>query len=104
MSGVRFVENDTGSRLYATLIDNVTEEAIDLSGATVRLIYKIGGGAEQTRTMTITASAAGKAEYLFLTGELASGAMKGDIEIEDSFGNRVTSLESFYFGVRAKAL
>jgi hypothetical protein len=100
--GIEFVQNDTGSRLLDTAIDNATELPINLTGGTVRARYKIGGGALQTKQMTITDAANGKAEYLFLAGELAPGSLEGEIEIIDAGGKVITSLETFKFGIRTK--
>ncbi len=100
--GIEFVQADTGSKLRAVCVDDATGLPIDLTGATVRARYKIDGGSLQTKVMTIVDALAGEAEYLFSTGELAPGALEGEIEITDSGGKVITSLQTFHFGIRTK--
>lgn len=98
-----FVAGDTGSKLVATCKDKGTGDLIDLTGQTVRLKYRIAGGALQTKTMTVSSpSTAGKAEYLFLANELAAGEMVGEVEIEDGTGKIITQLDPFRLDIRAK--
>jgi hypothetical protein len=66
----------------------ISEAAIDLTGKTVKMRYKIGTGALVTRTMTLvlpqTGTDKGKAYYDWLTDELTAGELTGEITIEDS--------------------
>lgn len=79
---VRCVDEVTSSVTGIT-----TETAINLTGKTVKLRYKIGSGALVTRTMTLfsqTGDDVGKAYYDWTTDELTAGALTGEIAIEDS--------------------
>lgn len=101
---VEFVAGDTGSKLIANCKNNEMKAVLDLTGATVKVKYRISGGALQTKSMSILSPATnGKAEYLFLAGELTSGYMQGEIEITDASGKVITSLDPFVLEVRAKA-
>lgn len=103
MHTVEYVAGDTGSKLVATCRDSETKALIALTGATVRVKYRVDGGALQTKAMTILVPATnGKAEYLFLGGELVAGVMRGEIEITDGAGKVITSLEPFLIKIRAK--
>lgn len=103
MHSVEWVAGDTGSKLVATCKDNETQALIDLTGATVRAKYRIDGGALQTKVMTVLSPATnGKAEYLFLAGELTAGVMRVEIEITDGSGKVITSIEAFLLKIRGK--
>lgn len=100
---VEFVAGDTGSKLVVTCKDKGTGDLIDLTGATVRLKYRIAGGSLATKTMSIQSpSTSGKAEYLFLAGELTDGEMVGEVEITDGEGKVTTQVTPFRLAIRAK--
>lgn len=97
------VAGDTASKLVVTCKDNATQSVIDLTGATVRLRYRIDGGALQVKTMTVqTPAANGKADYQWAGGELTAGTLLAEVEITDAAGKVMTSLEPIYLPVRAK--
>jgi len=102
--GIEFVQLDTGSKIKLHCVDDDLDTAIDLTGGTVRLRYKIAGGALQTRVMSIVgAPVNGDADYLFQSGELTpGGGLECEFEITDSGGKVITSLETFKFGIRTK--
>ena len=97
------VQNDTGSKLVVTCKDNETKVVIDLTGATVRLKYKIDTGTLQTKTMTVPPPATnGKAEYQWLTAELTPGVLEAQIEITDATSKVLTSLDPILLPIRTK--
>lgn len=94
------VAGDTGTVLTVTCQDKGANNAIiNLAGMTVRLLYKIGYGAVQTRTMTIVSAAAGTAKYQFAAGDLTAGIMEARVTITDSLGNVVSQLQPFVWEV-----
>ncbi len=96
-----FVSGDTGSKLEVTCKDDDTGVVINLTGATVRLKWLDAAEALQTKTMTITDAANGVVEYQFLANELIERQMKFEVEITDSGGNVLHSIELIRENVRA---
>lgn len=97
------VENDTGSKLEVTCKDQGPATVIDLTGATVKLKYRIEDGPLETKTMALgSPTTAGKASYVFLAGELKPGKFRGEIEITDGTGKILTSLGMIEGVVRKK--
>lgn len=95
-----FVENDTGSILRVTCTDRDSGAVINLTGATVRLRWK-QSGVVTTKTMDIVSPAtAGIAEYQFATGELVRGVRQFEVEITDSGGKKLSSLEPLVKTIR----
>lgn len=95
-----FVAGDTGSKLKVTCQDDDSGNAINLTGSTVKLKWDDADGALQTKTMTITDAVNGIAEYQFLASELFSRQMKFEVEITDSGGKVLHSLELIRENVR----
>ncbi|MDT7040849.1 BppU family phage baseplate upper protein [Candidatus Nitronereus thalassa] len=94
---------DTGSVLVVTCKNNQDGQVLSLTGATVRLRYKIDGGAAQTVVMTITDAANGLVQYQFGDNELAVGlVLVGETEITDGTGKVVTQLEPFVLPLRSR--
>ena len=92
MAGSLLVKNDTGRKVEFTLLDNGT--AVDLTGATVKLHYRISGGTVKTATMTVTDAVNGVAEYQFGTGDLdAAGGFDYEVEVTDAGGKIATFVE-----------
>lgn len=96
------VTGDTGSILRVTCKDAATSEVINLTGATVRAMWRSSAGILVTKSMTVTGALTGIAEYKFLAGEIAAPAMMIEIEVTDSGGNITTSLDSLDLRVRAQ--
>lgn len=96
-----FVSGDTGSKLEVTCKRDDTGAVIDLTGSTVKLKWDDAAGALQTKAMTITDAANGIAEYQFLANELFAQQMKFEVEITDSGGKVLHSLELIRENVRA---
>ena len=95
-----FVSGDTGSKLEVTCKDDDTGVVIDLTGSTVKLKWDDVAGALQTKTMTITDATNGIVEYQFLATELIAPQMKFEVEITDSGGFVLHSLELIREAVR----
>lgn len=97
-----FVAGDTASVLvvYCRRSDD-DSIPVDLTGASVKLMWRIDGGTLVTRGMTIADASAGKATYEFTTSELAAGIMSAEVEVTTADGI-TTSLESFRFTIRAR--
>ena len=96
-----FVSGDTGSKLEVTCKDDDTGVVIDLTGSTVKLKWLDAAGALQTKTMTITDAVNGVVDYQFLATELISTQMKFEVEITDSGGKVLHSIELIREDVRA---
>ncbi len=87
------VKNDTGRKLQVTLQDNGA--AVNLTGATLKLHYRIAGGTVKTAAMTVTDAVNGVAEYQFATGDLdAGGTFDYEVQVTDSGGKITTFKES----------
>ncbi len=89
------------SKLVATCLDRATSAPLNLSGKTLELRYRIDNGALQTKPMTITDAANGKAEYQFAAADLTAGTLTGEIRIQPGLSDQVTSLAPFHLSVRA---
>jgi len=89
---LEFVENDTGSVLRVTCVDNDTDAAINLTGATVRLRWRHHNGDVTSKTMNIVTAASGIVEYQFASGELWRGTRSFEVEIADAQGKVITSI------------
>lgn len=100
---IEFTEGDTGSKFKPTCKNNSDGAIINLTGATIKLRYRISKGTLQEKTMTITNSPGtdGVVEYLFLTGELTPGAMEAHVEITKA-GKLITSLGPFKATIRPR--
>jgi hypothetical protein len=99
-----FVASDTSSKLQVTCKRTDTGAAIDVSaaGTTVTLYWSVNEGAKQSAEMTKTNGGSdGIVDYTWQTGELVSGQLKCEVEIDDG-GNKLTSLEAPRFTVRER--
>lgn len=97
--GYELVSGDTASALQVRCRDNQTKLPIDLTGATVRLKWMSGANIV-SRTMTIVDAVQGVARYQFATGELEPGDMRFEVEITDSGGKIMRSLDLIVESVR----
>lgn len=95
-----FVSGDTGSIYERTCKNDNDSTIINLTGATVKLNWKDSGGVKQTRTMTITSAVNGIVEYHFTATELFAGTMNLEVEITDSGGKIIKSLDLYPARVR----
>ena len=85
------VKNDTGRKLQVTLQDDGA--AVNLTGATLKLHYRIAGGTVKTAAMTVTDAVNGVAEYQFATGDLdAGGTFDYEVQVTDS-GSKITTFK-----------
>lgn len=97
-----FVQDDTASALRV-LCRAADGSVIDLTGATVELLWRDSAGALQARTMTIESPAtAGNANYQFAAGELEPPRMDWSLRITDAQGKELRSLELISESVREK--
>lgn len=97
-----YVAGDTATKHGPVTCKDKDGAVIDLTGATVRLLYRINAGALQTKNMTVlTPATNGKAEYLFLAGELIAGEMEGSVQITDASSKVVTETCTFFRTIRA---
>lgn len=100
---VDYVEGDTGTVHGPVTCLDKNGNIIDLTGATVNLLYRIEGGSLVTRLMTVNSPAtAGIVQYQFITGELTEGEMIGEIQITDVSGFVTTEVCKFKRNIRAK--
>ena len=96
-----FVSGDTGSKLEVTCKDDDTGVVINLTGATVKLKWRDAAEVLQTKTMTIIDAVNGVVDYQFLADELIAPQMKFEVEITDSGGKVLHSIELIRESVRA---
>jgi BppU N-terminal domain len=99
---VDLVAGDSGSKLVVTCKDKDSKAAINLTGATVRVKFRVNDGSLITQVMAISNPTGGVAEYLFLSSELPAGTIKGEVEITDSNNRVLTQVEPFSLYVRPK--
>ena len=97
-----FVEADTGSKLEVTCKNDDDKSVIDLTGATVKIRWKNLAGSVQEKAMTVTNAAGGVAEYEFAASELEEHRQAHEIEITDSGGKVITSLNPVTVTIRKK--
>ena len=96
-----FTASDTGSRLRLHLKDE-NNDPVDLSGATVTLLWRDGQSTLQSRAMTIIdVSTKGLTEYQFEEDELVSPIMTFVVRGTDTEGRTVTSSNKVSVTVRA---
>jgi hypothetical protein len=96
------VAGDRGSVLVVTVKDHETEAAIDLTGKSIKLRYKINGGTLATKTMTAQIpETLGKASYQFLSTDLTAGDFEGEVRLQDGLSDQLTSVQTFHRSVRA---
>jgi len=88
-----FVSGDTGSTLEVTCKDDDTDLVIPLTGATVKLKWIDNSDTLQSRAMTIVDAVGGIVEYQFLAADLTGTQMRFEVEITDSAGKILHSLE-----------
>lgn len=104
MANPDVVAGDGGSKLRVTIRDSATQDPIDLSGKTVKVHYKINGGALQERSMTVLDQAAnkGQAEYQFLTTDItAGGEMQGEFLLQAGQSDQLTTVDTFHLSIKA---
>lgn len=100
-----FVAGDQ-TLLRATFRNRQNKTLVDLTGATVRLIWRIDGGTKVTRVMTIVDAPGGVASYQFAGDEITSIAygstMTAEAEVTDAGGRVLTQVKVMEFKIRAK--
>lgn len=105
MATIRLVRDDTGPQLRLTFTDQVTGEAVDLSGGTVTLYMR----AVNTTTVLVTRQAvvqapatAGIAVIAWQVGDLnlPAGDYEGEVEVLLSSGLRETQFDLLQFTIR----
>lgn len=104
MSKGGFVVGDGGSILKVQIVDSATDTAIDLTGKTVKLRYKLNGGTLAQKTMTALDQTQfkGWAQYNFLTTDLtADGDLEVETRVNDGEPDQLTSDSTFHIAVRA---
>ncbi len=96
------VKGDKGSKITVTCLNNQTGAVINISGKTVELRFKIGGGTLLTKTMTVTDGPNGVAEYQFTDTDLNdSGELSYEVRISPAAADQATSVELGRITVRA---
>lgn len=102
--GYELVAGDRGRKIVVTVQDATPDQAMDLTGKTVHVRYRLNGAAAELRQMTVLdqASSRGQAEYLFQVADLpAAGDLVGEIVVQLGQADQVTSLETFILPVRS---
>lgn len=99
------VVGDAGSVLRVHITDSETDEAIDLSGKTVKLRYRINGGTLIEKDMTVLdqTNQKGWTQYQFAPADLpAAGNLEGEIRVDPGGAGQLTSDETFHLAIRAE--
>ncbi len=96
------VTTDTGSKIRVTCVDGDTNQPLDLTANLVNLRWQDALGTVVSRSMVVSDALNGVAEYQFTTGEIIAPRMRFEVEIEDAFGNVITSTEVLIVPVREK--
>lgn len=105
MATIRLVKDDTGPQLRLTFTDQVTGEAVDLSGASVTLHFRAVNTTTVlfSRTALIqTPATAGIAVVAWAEGDLnqAAGDYEGEVEVVLNSGLRETQFDLLQFTIR----
>ncbi len=106
MSTIKLVQGDTRPALNVTITDETTGNAIDVTGATVRLKFRKSGATTLTATLTgtITSGLNGQVSFYWasdptsLSGE--PGNYEGEIEITFPDGQIQTVYDTLKFRLR----
>ena len=94
--------SDKGLILILTIKDNKTQAAVNLTGATVLLRWKLGTGAVTESALTITDAVNGVVQYQFSIPFAESGSLQYEAVVNDATGNIYTNLAIQKFAIRAK--
>lgn len=103
---IQLVQGDTRPAIVCTLSDDATQEAIDLTGATVRLKFRAAGATTLTATLVgsvIDAQTGACAFYPASAPEMLqgeAGQYEGEIEITFADGQVQTVFDVIKFKVR----
>jgi len=90
----KLAQGDTGSKIRATCRNDSDGSLIDLTAATVHLLWRDAAGALVTKTMTIVgAPTAGVVEYQFLAAEIFPPLMAFRVRITDAGGKILHNLD-----------
>lgn len=98
------VSGDAGSVLRVHLTDSETDEAVDLTGKTVKLRYRINGGTVIEKDMTLLdqTNQKGWAQYQFAPADLpTAGDLEGETRLDPGGPGQLTSDETFHIPIRA---
>jgi len=74
--------------------------AIDLTGATVQLIWDDANGNDVTVNATVTNAAGGIVQYRFASGQIFAPSMQIEVKITDGAGNVIRSTQTIDLTVR----
>lgn len=104
---IDLVQDDTGTRLMVSVFDKATKQALDGTGASVRVRWTINDGAPVERPMEIVSENPLKASYQFAAGELAvpgekSSAMRLNVVVTDAENKVLTQLKPITYTIRKK--
>ena len=100
---IKLVRGDTRPKIRVNLTDEVTGEAIDLTGATVLMLFRKVGESTLTDTLTgVVVGGVGDVVFTWNTNSLAeSGEYEGEIQVDfPSGGGRQTVYSPLKFSVR----
>lgn len=76
-------------------------DAVDITGATITMRYKIAGGSIVERTATITDASNGIAQYEAVADELTAGMMQREWKVLTAAGKIHTAAEIFHSDIEA---
>lgn len=98
------VAGDGGTTLRVTVRNAATGEAMDLSGRTVTLRYRLNGGDLIAKFMDVLDQAVltGKAQYQFDANDIPhAGVMHYEVQIDHGTLNQLTSIDVQQLTVRS---
>jgi len=117
-TGIDFVAGDTNSALQLTIKDRDTNSAVDLTGGSVTLYWKIVGndgeksGPRQSASMTLTTPASGICTYTWTANDLdppseVIGEPKAyraicEAVFTNGSGNTLTTLNTIELNIRSR--
>lgn len=103
---INLVQGDTGPQIRATLTRSDTGDAVDVSGATVRLNFRAHNATDKLFSMNNLAGNAAGADgiciFSFTAGnlDLPAGDYQGEIEVIFEDASRETIYELIEFNLR----
>ena len=90
----KLAQGDTGAKIRVTCKNDSDDVVIDLTGASVHLLWRDAANLLVTKTMTIVgAPTAGVVEYQFAATELFAPKMSFRVRVTDSGGKILHNLD-----------
>ncbi len=88
-----------GNTLLEVYLRTNSREALDLTGGSAEMTWKIGARAETASPMTVVSGTSGQVTYRFGNGELVPGVFSGHVVATDADGYKYPIRQPIYFRV-----